>query len=351
MLCSHLLITIKANDDPIELQECTGGYCAPKYICPNGTYDETYAQSKSIIELRFLEDDVCEDYMQVCCTNAKNFVANLIIINQENVTENACGVNNPGGLVYQIKANRTYAQYGEYPWVVAILETFYSSNVLEFMYVGGGSLIHPRFVLTAAHIFKKTENLVARLGEWDLNREENVFPKQNIYIDRNIIVHPEYNSVGLLNDIALAMLKQDVRYENHIRPICLPNPTDQFDGRLCTATGWGLEQHTNQYSNLLKRVDLAVIPRQTCKQLFAATTLGPFFRLHKSVLCAGAEEGLDMCDGDGGSGLFCPTENGSYVVAGIVSWGLSCHQQDVPGAYVNVAKFVPWINSMIEENV
>uniref|UniRef100_A0A182JWQ8 Peptidase S1 domain-containing protein n=1 Tax=Anopheles christyi TaxID=43041 RepID=A0A182JWQ8_9DIPT len=335
--------------------ECPGGFCSPKYLCPNGTYDETNAQNQAIITLRTDDYDVCQDYMQVCCSNVKSMRYDLMTVNDDDPSEYACGLSNPGGLIYQVEANRTYAQYAEFPWVVAILEAFYS-NVQEFIYVGGGTLIHPRFVITAAHIFNRTENLVASFGEWDMNRDENVYPKQaisstqsNIDIDRNVIIHPEYNSVGLLNDIALAMLKRDVLYAKHIRPICLPNPTDLFDGQLCISTGWGFEARTNAYANVLKRVDLPVVARHSCKQLFAATRLGPFFRLHKSVLCAGGEAGVDMCDGDGGSGLVCPNESGAYVLAGIVSWGLSCHQQDVPGAYVNVARFVTWINATIEE--
>nr|XP_040236114.2 phenoloxidase-activating factor 2-like [Anopheles coluzzii]A0A1S4H5S2.1 RecName: Full=Inactive CLIP domain-containing serine protease A8; Contains: RecName: Full=Inactive CLIP domain-containing serine protease A8 light chain; Contains: RecName: Full=Inactive CLIP domain-containing serine protease A8 heavy chain; Flags: Precursor [Anopheles gambiae] len=334
------------NDGSDELQECPGGFCSPKYLCPNGTYNEANAQNQEIIMLRFGEEDVCQDYMQVCCSNATSMRYELVTNNEP--VEYGCGISNPGGLIYQVEGNRTYAQYGEFPWVVAILEAFYSSNEQQFTYVGGGTLIHPRFVVTAAHIFNKTENLVASFGEWDMNRDENVYPKQNIDIDRTIIVHPEYNSVGLLNDIALAQLKQNVVYDKHIRPICLPNPTDRFDDQLCISTGWGIEALTSAYANVLKRVDLPVIARASCKKLFAETRLGPFFRLHKSVLCAGGEEGADMCDGDGGSGLACPNESGAYVLAGIVSWGLSCHQQNVPGAYVNVARFVTWINATIE---
>uniref|UniRef100_A0A182PRL6 Peptidase S1 domain-containing protein n=1 Tax=Anopheles epiroticus TaxID=199890 RepID=A0A182PRL6_9DIPT len=335
----------------INRYQCPGGYCAPKYLCPNGTYDERSAQNKDIIMLRIEEDNVCEDYMQVCCSNVTSVRYGLLQVDNDDQTEYGCGISNPGGLVYQVQASRSYAQYGEFPWVVAILEAFYSSNVQEFTYLGGATLIHPRFVVTAAHIFNKTENLVASFGEWDMNREENVYAKQNIDIDQNVIVHPEYNSVGLLNDIALAMLKQNVLYQKHIRPICLPDPADKFVDQLCISTGWGRDAHTNAYANVLKRVDLPVVARQSCIELLAATRLGPFFRLHKSVLCAGGEEGVDMCDGDGGSGLFCPNESGAYVLAGIVSWGLSCHQKDVPGAYVNVARFVPWINATIEQFV
>ncbi|XP_053676663.1 uncharacterized protein LOC128726846 [Anopheles nili] len=347
ILCIHS-IPSQTNAQSDELYECPGGYCAPKFLCPNGVYDESLAQNKEVVKLRFGEDDECLDYMLVCCSNASNI--RKMSIDESDPSDYTCGVSNPGGLAYQLEGNRSYASYGEFPWVAAIFSTFSISNVPSFEYLGGGSLIHPKFVVTAAHILKTKDNLVASFGDWDIQRDENIYSKQKINIDRNIIIHPEYTSIGFLNDIALLRLQEQVVYQKHIRPICLPEPSDVFDGQLCTSTGWGMEAHTRKYANVLKRVDLPVVSRQTCKQQFAATRLGPFFRLHKSFLCAGGEAGADTCDGDGGSALACPTSSGSYVLAGIVSWGLGCLQQDVPGAYVNVAKFASWINSVIGES-
>ena len=93
-----------------------------------------------------------------------------------------------------------------------------------------------------------------------------------------------------------------------------------------------------------------MIPHKLCqKQLRATEQLTTHFQLDKSFLCAGGEINRDSCSGDGGSPLVCPiegTENKFYQ-AGIVSWGIGCGLEDVPGVYTNVAIFIDWINNEI----
>lgn len=52
--------------------------------------------------------------------------------------------------------------------------------------------------------------------------------------------------------------------------------------------------------------------------------------------------------GDGGSPLMCPNNDGVFVQAGIVAWGIGCGTNGVPGGYVNVASFTCWIKRVIE---
>lgn len=53
-----------------------------------------------------------------------------------------------------------------------------------------------------------------------------------------------------------------------------------------------------------------------------------------------------MLQGDGGSPLVCQL-NGRWFVAGLVAWGIGCATTNIPGVYVNIANFLPWIQSAV----
>lgn len=56
-------------------------------------------------------------------------------------------------------------------------------------------------------------------------------------------------------------------------------------------------------------------------------------------------EGVDTCTGDGGSPLVCPSfdDGNRYQLAGMLSWGIGCRQDEIAGVYVNGSMFYDWI--------
>ena len=65
------------------------------------------------------------------------------------------------------------------------------------------------------------------------------------------------------------------------------------------------------------------------------------------MICAGGAD-KDACQGDSGGPLVCSDDSGNSYVFGIVSWGIGCATEGIPGVYTNVAAFNGWIYDIIQ---
>ena len=56
--------------------------------------------------------------------------------------------------------------------------------------------------------------------------------------------------------------------------------------------------------------------------------------------------GKDHCTGDAGSSLVCNVD-GKVTLTGIVSWGIGCAREGLPGVLGDVYNYRDWIDSTI----
>ncbi|XP_045124701.1 serine proteinase stubble-like [Portunus trituberculatus] len=260
-----------------------------------------------------------------------------------------CGRGNPNGVLARVKTPdyvQGTAHFGEFPWHAAVLKD-------NEQYVCGAVLVDARHVLTAAHCVAGLDAYAVRirLGDWDVSSTYEFYSHVNVPVQW-IVVHPEYYSGDLSNDLAVIRLQTYVDFaaNPHIRPVCLPPHHSDFVGHRCVSTGWGKDAFDNhgKFQSLLRKVELPVVDRATCQAALAYERLGSAFRLSPGALCAGGEEGRDTCQGDGGGALVCKDYDGAFQLAGLVSWGLGCGRAGVPGVYVDVAHYAHWIHEITE---
>lgn len=250
-------------------------------------------------------------------------------------------------------ASQGETEFGEFPWMIALLDVRGQTvgddgGEVEGKYICGGSLIEPNVVVTLAHCVnkKKAADLIVRAGEWDSKTTNELLPFQERRVER-ITIHENYNPRSLFNDIALLFLKEPFQPDEHIQLLCLPPQDKSFEHQKdCIATSWGKERFDSPYYQvILRKTHLPIISRLECQTALRSTRLGRKFWLHDSFICAGGVEGVDTCSGDGGSPLVCPSvEDGNrYQLAGMLSWGIGCRQDEIAGVYVKGSMFYDWI--------
>uniref|UniRef100_A0A161MAM5 Phenoloxidase-activating factor 2 n=1 Tax=Triatoma infestans TaxID=30076 RepID=A0A161MAM5_TRIIF len=317
--------------------------CVPYYLCANNTI---ITDGTGLLDLRIKGE--CENYMDVCCGEP---LEPDRAIKPKPHGRLGCGKRNIDGVGFRITGNvNNEAQFGEFPWMVAILK----EDILEDgsklnIYQCGGSLIHEQVVLTAAHcvIGKGVETLKVRVGEWDTQTTNELYPHQDRQVAQ-AFTHEKFYSGALHNDVALLVLRDPIEFADNVDITCLPLQGDVVLNNECYASGWGKDVFGKEghYQVILKRVDLPMVPRDKCEAELRKTRLGPYFRLHESFVCAGGQTGKDTCKGDGGGPLVCPIPGRDYQYqqVGIVAWGIGCGNE-TPAVYVNVAQFRDWIDN------
>nr|XP_014289638.1 uncharacterized protein LOC106689256 [Halyomorpha halys] len=323
-------------------EDCT---CVPYYLCPNGTIK---TDGTGILDIRI--GGICEDFIEKCCKEPTDTTIEPIPKKRK-----GCGQRHPNGVGFTIIGDNDHeAQFGEFPWMVALMKQTVFNNCSELLvYVCGGALIHENVVLTAAHCVNniKDGEMIVRAGEWDTQRINEVFPHQDRKVVRTIM-HPRFFRGNLWNDFALLIVDKPFEFAENVDTVCLPSPGIVSLSKECYACGWGKDQfgQIGKYQIILKKIDLPIVPKDQCTNSLRKTRLGKYFRLHDSFVCAGGIIGKDTCKGDGGGPLVCPVEGkpGTYEVTGLVAWGIGCGD-DIPGVYANVAYARSWIDkTMIE---
>ncbi|XP_069044069.1 serine protease 27-like [Lepisosteus oculatus] len=230
------------------------------------------------------------------------------------------------------------AKEGAWPWQVYI-QTQVNQNNATFC---GGSLISKLWVLTAAHCFKPSfllKHSFVRLGAYKLDQPSKHEVKKSI---KKVVLHEQYKEKAADGfDIALVQLDSKVCLSPYISPVQLAKPNDVFtEDTECWVTGWGMTKENVPLAppRTLQEVQLTIVDNRCCQIMYNSNAT-----IREDMMCAGDEDGQkDTCKGDSGGPLLWK-KGGSWIQAGIVSFGRDCGMPNSLGVYTRVSSFTDWI--------
>lgn len=234
------------------------------------------------------------------------------------------------------------AAANEYPWQASL--QYFSAQYGGWFHFCGGSLISTIDVITAAHCLDDMAGITMRvvLGDHVLNILEN----SEQYIDvASFTMHNQYrsNAPGIPNDIGVIRLAESAVFNSYVQPIAYPEATDEFTpSDVCFISGWGRTDGLDPMSApmTLQKTDMNVVTMSTCQ-----LTWGSYIKT--SHICIN-DKNLDSsaCMGDSGGPFVCE-RGGSYVLAGLTSWGSSECDRDLPNIYTRLSSFRNWIDNNV----
>lgn len=254
---------------------------------------------------------------------------------------------------------------GEYPYVAHIL--------IDRSFQCTGTLVTPRYVVTAAHCSSVVPGGVANVpigqpgqlievsvgayetpsatlvGGYESDGEEHVA--------RNVFVNPGWAGLGSVsNDVAIVELDTP----STMPPVKIASAQERSlwtAGTVATIAGFGVTESGGDSPDVLQEARVPIVTDEYAAEAYPYLVEGvdPLFGGFESetqVAAGYPEGGVDSCQGDSGGPLLVSAGSEMRLV-GDTSYGVGCGEPGYPGVYGRLADDTlrEWVRSIAPEAI
>lgn len=256
--------------------------------------------------------------------------------------------------------NGSPAAIEDAPWQVALMKATPWRMPPREQFCGG-SVLSATWVITAAHCVEYESdpgNFWILAGTAQLPATGDLAPTR--YAVDAILIHPSWQTGAFRSDIALLRLRTPLPIDGvTIAPIAIPGFADwPAKGTPALITGWGDTNPVRTppepiYADTLQKAQVEVLAGPADARCghyeVGSSTVRGYDRV--TMLCAGTTSPpmVDSCQGDSG-GPLAIQRDGTWYLAGVVSWGQGCAAPGYPGLYARVTTYAKWIREAMRPN-
>ena len=231
---------------------------------------------------------------------------------------------------------------GEFPWQVAV-----NGNGGDC----GGTLIAPRYVLTAEHCeVQAGDDVRVNSIAWSAGG-------QVLGVDE-VIRHPQAFAGATTQtdwfspryDANILRLDAPVTDAKPLTIVGTDEPQLWAPGTVLTITGWGRESSGGTLPQYMRQAQVPAVDDADCAIAYVEFSSDDMF-------CAGFPGGgVDTCQGDSGGPIVAPTvgspstsDPAHWRLVGVTSWGYGCAEPGHPGVYARLgaAALGDWVRSVL----
>jgi len=230
------------------------------------------------------------------------------------------------------------------PWIVPLFTEF------GFRYCGG-SIIHEKWVLTAAHcVINVDPSDIFVVGGLVDYFDRSSGQHRNIY---SVRIHEDFDEDYGYNDVALLELESPFCFDERVAKIDLATDDDPYeDGQEYTVAGWGVNDKVVDYyystTSLLQELRVPQYDQAACKEVFYAEF--DYVVDNLTQICVGGIVGESPCEYDSGGPLWMEVNSKPVlygaVLHGVVSGGPVC-ASTYPAIFARLSAYQEWIESRV----